>query len=90
MIGDLYVSLSYKKFANSLKDEELKNYIVKWSNSIILNLLLSLKRNENPIVDKGFKEKVIKEMREHQCFPIKGPFFTIKSLILSKILNYSI
>jgi glycosyltransferase involved in cell wall biosynthesis len=55
MIGDLYVSLSYKKFANSLKDEELKNYIVKWSNSIILNLLLyTLKRNNNPIINQAF------------------------------------
>jgi hypothetical protein len=87
MIGDLYVSLSYKKFANSLKDEELKNYIVKWSNSIILNLLYTLKRNNNPIINQAFINKMLFDLFGHKVFPVKGPLMTWKQYIISLYIN---
>jgi hypothetical protein len=87
MIGDMYVSLSYKKFAEDLSDASLKSYILKWSNSILVNLLLSLKRAQNPLIDKSFKEKMIKDMESHKAYPVEGSFFSWKMYLLSKLLN---
>jgi glycosyltransferase involved in cell wall biosynthesis len=87
MIGDLYVALSYKKFVESLEDKKLINHILCWSNSILCNLLMSLKRAENPIIDKTFKEKMLKEMSDHDAYPIHGPFFSWKMTVYSWLLN---
>jgi glycosyltransferase involved in cell wall biosynthesis len=87
MIGDMYVALSYKKFAESLSDSVLKSYIAKWSNSILVNLLLSLKRASNPLIDRNFKERVISDLKVHRAYPVRGPFFSGKIYLLSKLLN---
>jgi glycosyltransferase involved in cell wall biosynthesis len=88
MIGDMYVSLSFKQFAVSLTDPALKTYIVKWSNSIILNMLLSLRWNNNPLIDQMFIHKMLSDLRQHGVYPVYGPFLTWKQYILCPYINH--
>ncbi|WP_278583130.1 glycosyltransferase [Prevotella nigrescens] len=86
-IGDMYVALSHQKFIEILEDKELQNYILRWSNNILFNLVLSIKRSNNPLIDKNFKKKVITDMKNHGAFPLQGPFTSWKIWLLSKLLN---
>ena len=87
MIGDMYVALSYKKFAETLLDKELKKHIVKWSNSIILNLLFSLKRKNNPMMDTVFVKKMLDDLNHHDVFPVKGPYKTLRQYLYAFYIN---
>ncbi|WP_288951821.1 glycosyltransferase [uncultured Prevotella sp.] len=89
IIGDMYVALSLQKFAKTLDDLELQNHILRWSNNILLNLALSVKRSNNPLMDKNFKKKVFIDMNKHGVFPLKGPFTSWKIWLLSKLVNLS-
>lgn len=89
IIGDMYVALSLQKFAKTLDDIELQNHILKWSNNILLNLSLSVKRSNNPLMDNNFKKKVFNDMKKHGVFPLKGPFTSWKIWLLSKLVNLS-
>ena len=89
IIGDMYVALSLQKFAKTLDDLELQNHILRWSNNILLNLALSVKRSNNPLMDKNFKKKVFIDMNKHGAFPLKGPFTSWKIWLLSKLVNLS-
>ena len=86
-IGDMYVALSHQKFIEILEDKELQNYILRWSNNILFNLVLSIKRSNNPLIDKNFRKKVLIDMKNHSVFPLKGPFTSWKIWLLSKLLN---
>lgn len=86
-IGDMYVALSHQKFIETLEDKELQDYILRWSNNILFNLILSIKRSNNPLIDKNFKKKVITDMKNHGAFPLQGPFVSWKVLLFSKLLN---
>jgi hypothetical protein len=85
----MYVALSLQKFAKTLDDLELQNHILRWSNNILLNLALSVKRSNNPLMDKNFKKKVFIDMNKHGAFPLKGPFTSWKIWLLSKLVNLS-
>ena len=89
IIGDMYVALSLQKFAKTIDDVELQNHILRWSNNILLNLSLSVKRSNNPLMDKNFKKKVFLDMKNHGVFPLKGPFTSWKIWLLSKLVNLS-
>lgn len=86
-IGDMYVALSHQKFIETLEDKELQNYILRWSNNILFNLVLSIKRSNNPLIDKNFRKKVLTDMKSHGIFPLQGPFTSWKIWLLSKLLN---
>lgn len=86
-IGDMYVALSHRKFIETLEDKKLQDYILRWSNNILFNLVLSIKRSNNPLIDKNFKKKVITDMKNHGAFPLQGPFTSWKIWLLSKLLN---
>lgn len=86
-IGDMYVALSHQKFIETLEDKELQDYILRWSNNILFNLVLSIKRSKNPLIDKNFRKKVLNDMRNHGVFPLQGPFTSWKIWGLSKLLN---
>ena len=86
-IGDMYVALSHQKFIETLEDKELQDYILRWSNNILFNLVLSIKRSNNPLIDKNFRKKVLIDMKNHSVFPLKGPFTSWKIWLLSKLLN---
>ncbi len=86
-IGDMYVALSHQKFIETLEDKELQDYILRWSNNILFNLVLSIKRSNNPLIDKNFRKKVLTDMKSHGVFPLQGPFVSWKVLLFSKLLN---
>ncbi|MGP1514303.1 MAG: hypothetical protein ACTTI7_08345, partial [Gemella haemolysans] len=86
-IGDMYVALSHQKFIETLEDKELQDYILRWSNNILFNLVLSINRSNNPLIDKNFRKKVLIDMKSHSVFPLKGPFTSWKIWLLSKLLN---
>lgn len=86
-IGDMYVALSHQKFIETLEDKELQDYILRWSNNILFNLILSIKRSNNPLIDKNFRKKVLTDMKSHGVFPLQGPFVSWKVLLFSKLLN---
>ncbi|GAB6975899.1 glycosyltransferase [Prevotella falsenii] len=86
-IGDMYVALSHQKFIKTLEDKELQDYILRWSNNILFNLVLSIKRSNSPLIDKNFRKKVLNEMKSHGVFPLQGPFTSWRIWILSKLLN---
>lgn len=85
-IGDMYVALSHQKFIETLEDKELQDYILRWSNNILFNLILSIKRSNNPLIDKNFRKKVLTDMKSHGVFPLQGPFTSWRIWILSKLL----
>lgn len=87
IIGDMYVALSHQKFIETLEDKELQDYILRWSNNILFNLILSIKRSNNPLIDKNFRKKVLTDMKSHGIFPLQGPFTSWKIWFLSKLLN---
>lgn len=87
IIGDMYVALSHQKFIETLEDKELQDYILRWSNNILFNLILSIKRSNNPLIDKNFRKKVLTDMKSHGIFPLQGPFTSWKIWLLSKLLN---
>lgn len=86
-IGDMYVALSHQKFIETLEDKELQDYILRWSNNILFNLVLSIKCSNNPLIDKNFRKKVLTDMKSHGVFPLQGPFVSWKVLLFSKLLN---
>ena len=86
-IGDMYVALSHQKFIETFEDKELQDYILRWSNNILFNLILSIKRSNNPLIDKNFRKKVLTDMKSHGIFPLQGPFTSWKIWLLSKLLN---
>ena len=86
-IGDMYVALSHQKFIETLEDKELQDYILRWSNNILFNLVLSIKRSNNPLIDKNFRKKVLTDMKSHGVFPLQGPFTSWRIWILSTLLN---
>ena len=86
-IGDMYVALSHQKFIETLEDKELQDYILRWSNNILFNLVLSIKCSNNPLIDKNFRKKVLTDMKSHGVFPLQGPFVSWKVLLFSELLN---
>ncbi|MDY4218226.1 MAG: glycosyltransferase [Prevotella sp.] len=86
-IGDLYVALSFQKFAKELEDYILADYILRWSNNMLVNLTLSLKQKKNALFTNEFTDRVLQEMRKYDAFPLHGPFLSWKISLLSKYLN---
>lgn len=85
--SDIVVHNSIIKFAQEIKDKELRLNLTKRVNSIVFGLLLNLIRNKDPLIDLSFKRQLISEMHDNGVYPLKGPFLSKKSYFLSKILN---
>lgn len=84
---DLLVAESFAKFSQSLDDQVLADNIQRRSNSLLAGMLISIKKSSNPFIDREFKEQLLKEMEEHGCYPIHGPFRSFKMALYSKLLN---
>lgn len=83
----MYVALSFQKFAKELEDYILADYILRWSNNMLVNLALSLKQKKNALFTNEFTDRVLQEMRKYDAFPLRGPFLSWKISLLSKYLN---
>lgn len=84
---DLLVAESFAKFSQTIDDKVLAENILKRSNSLLAGMLISVKKSSNPFIDREFKEQLLKEMEEHGCYPIHGPFRSFKMALYSKLLN---
>lgn len=85
--GNIPLSLSWKKFASSLNDKELSEYIIRRSNSTLAGTLILLTKANLAVGKKKFIGHFIREMKREGCFPVQGPFLSRKMRFFAPLLN---
>jgi glycosyltransferase involved in cell wall biosynthesis len=85
--GNIPLVLSWKEFVNTIEDKELKDKIIRRSNSTLAGVLVMLKREKNPNITKQFKKNFLDKMKANGCYPVNGPFLSWKMSLYIKLLN---
>lgn len=88
LIDDISVALSFKKLAIEVKgDKELYGVISRRSSSVSFGILTSLISKRKELSSKGILLNVFNRMIENGLYPLRGPFYSRKQMLFSKMLN---
>lgn len=84
-LGDIYVAKSLKQIALSTSESLLKRNYLKRSNSLMMNTLRLLLKDD--LQPKSFVKQCFKIAKENELYPMRGKSLSLKSTLMMHLLN---